>query len=50
MQASGESRIRRRKPPAFMPQACVAPQEILGFGIGEEDPAIPVKEDGEPCG
>jgi len=35
--------FRRRKPAAFMPQACLAPQEIPGFGIGEEDPAIPVK-------
>jgi hypothetical protein len=38
MQASGESRIRRREPPAFNPQAYLAPQEILGFGIGEEGP------------
>jgi hypothetical protein len=31
-----------------IPQARLAPEEILGFGIGEENPAIPVKENGEP--
>jgi hypothetical protein len=48
MQARWECRIRRRKPPACIPQARLAPEEILGFGIGEENPAIPVKENGEP--
>jgi hypothetical protein len=39
MQARGECRIRRRKPLGCIPQARMAPEEILGFGIGEEDPA-----------
>ncbi len=44
MQARGERRARRRKPPMLIPQADSAPDEIFGFGIGEDDPAIPGQE------
>ena len=51
MQTRGERGARGRKPPAFIPQAHPAPREVLGFGVGEDDPAIPGHEkDGETGG
>ena len=43
-QARGERVARGPKPPALMPQAHPAPHEVVGFGIGEDDPAIPGQE------
>jgi hypothetical protein len=34
----GERGTGGREPPVFIPQAYLATQEILGFGIGEEGP------------
>jgi hypothetical protein len=51
VQARGERGTRRRKPPVLIPQADSAPDEILGFGVGEDDPAIlGQKENGETGG
>jgi hypothetical protein len=48
VQALGERRGCGRKLPAFIAQARLTAHEVLGLGVGEEDPAIPVKENGEP--
>src|ERR1700752_5134645 len=47
----GERQSFGRELPVFMAQADLAPQKILGLGVGEEDPAIPRQEkDGETGG
>ncbi len=51
VQAMGERRGHGRKLPAFIPQARLTPHEVLGLGVGEEDPAIPGQDkDGETGG
>ena len=50
-QACGERGTRGRKPPVLIPQADSPPHEVLGLGVGEDDPAIHgQQEDGETGG
>jgi len=51
IQARGERGARGRKPPVLIPQTHLTPHEVLGFGVGEDDPAISGQQkDGETGG
>jgi hypothetical protein len=47
-QARGERGGHGSKPPVLIPQAHLTPSEVLGLGVGEDDPAVTGQEkDGE---